>query len=337
MKKMLALMLVFAIVLCFSGCVRYKVSAKVNKDGTADVTFLYATMDTKGMMSSGDDEQDGDEDSGELTIDSSTDDDNAEQKAKFEEAGWTVEDYADEEKEDKKYYGFTATKEGVKLDELEAEFAALGLEEGKFSFSEKDGVYTLDWDASGNTEKLTEQGVETTMLKSYGGYMTFEMELPGKVIENNATKVEGKLYQWDMLKMTEPIHCEFNLKSSGFPMWIIGVIIGGVILAAGIVVAIIIMGKKKKDTPAPAYAAPAAPEAPAAPAFTPSQSTGLPQVGAPEAPAAPAVEQAATATAPLWNQPSAASAVDSLEELEALEEEPAKPIVPDVIPPKDDI
>ncbi|MBO4687211.1 MAG: hypothetical protein J5636_01730 [Clostridiales bacterium] len=318
MKKMFALMMVVAIVLCFSGCIRYKVSAKVNKDGTADITFLYAQIDTSNMMESSNEVEGFAEDEDNWGDEMDADEDDDDLRAKFEAAGWTVEDYADEEKEDKKYYGYTATKNGIKLDDLQAEFEKLGISSDDFSFSEKDGVYTLDWDVSSNTEQLTEQGVESTMVKSYGGYMLFEMELPGKAKENNATNVEGKLYQWDMLKMKEPIHCKFNLKGDGFPMWIIGVIAGGVIIVAGVIVAIVLMNKKKKiDAEKPLEVPvvakdPSPAEKLAQTSFTTSQTDGLPGFGqsqdtasseseAQDAPVEPAQDAPAT---PLWAQPS---------------------------------
>ena len=44
-KKFSALMLVFAIIVCFTGCMRYSMTAKISSDGTADITFVYAIME----------------------------------------------------------------------------------------------------------------------------------------------------------------------------------------------------------------------------------------------------------------------------------------------------
>ncbi|MBR5974317.1 MAG: hypothetical protein IK020_03950 [Clostridiales bacterium] len=339
MKKMFALMMVIAIVLCFSGCVRYKVSAKVNKDGTIDVTFLYAQIDSSDMMGSGEvegfaDAEDDEEWGDELAIDgddAGDEEGDDELRAKFEAAGWTVEDYADEEKADKKYYGYTATKNGIKLDELGAEFEKLGITSEQFTLEEKDGKYILDWNTQSNTKEVSEQleemGLATSAIKSYGGYMTFVLELPGKAKDNNATKVDGKIYEWDMFKMNEPIHCEFTLKGDGFPAWIIGVIVGGVIIAAGVVVAIILMGKKKKiDAEKPLEVPviakdPTPAEKLAQTTFETSQTDGLPQFGqaSAEAPAETSAEDATDApAAPLWAQPSsdASETLDDLNDLD---------------------
>ncbi|MBO4473918.1 MAG: hypothetical protein J5750_03290 [Clostridiales bacterium] len=332
MKKMFALMMVIAIILCFSGCVRYKVTAKVNKDGTIDVTFLYAQIDSSDMMGSGevegfadaeDDENWGDE----LTIDGDDEGDDEEDdelRAKFEAAGWTVEDYADETKSSQKYYGYTATKNGIKLDELGAEFEKLGITSELFTLEEKDGKYTLDWDTSSNTkeasDQLAEMGLEITMLKSYGGYMTFTLELPGKAKEQNATKVDGKVYEWDMFKMNEPIHCVFDLKGDGIPAWVIGVIVGGVIIVAGVIVAIVLMSKKKKIDDEKPLEVPVVPKDPtpaeklAQTTFETSQTDGLPQFGQNQD-AAPA-QEAPAAGGPIWTQSSDASQADSLEDLD---------------------
>ena len=220
----------------------------------------------------------------------------------------------------------------------------------KFTLKKDGETYIIDWDVTSTQEKAEGNQLESGTIKMGGGYMQFELELPAGAKKHNAYKEDDGVYTWNMLDMKEPIHCEFTLKGgNGFPMWVIGVIAGGVVIAAGVVVAIIIMNKKKKNDPSPVDAAPApvapsnnafssAPSNPAfAPApkeepapFTPSQSTGLPQVGVVSK--EPDVSSAPTANAPLWATPSAASQVDSLEELEALDEEPMKPILPDVIP-----
>jgi len=342
LRKCIALMLVCAIVVCFTGCVRYNITAKVKKDGTADITILIAQIDASNMMgdasSSGEDEDDNwseeltvDEDDGEKEAENEKEDDD---RKKFEEAGWTVEDYADESKEDRKYYGFTATKTGINLDNLEEEFKKIGISDKDFSFEKKDDLYILNWDFSSNTEKVTEQGVELTMLKGYGGYMTLVLELPGKVPNQNATKVDGNTYEWDMLKLKENIHCEFSLKSEGFPAWIIGVIVGGVIIAAGVVVMLVLISKRKKIAEeAPRYetitpsAPPTAAEKLAQTSFNPAQTTGLPQLGQePEAASgeAPSKEtlsedapsEEAPSAGPIWAKPSDGSEIDSLDDLD---------------------
>ena len=110
--------------------------------------------------------------------------------------------------------------------------------------------------------------------------MTFVLELPNSAEEENATEADGKILTWELLDMDEEIHAEFKVKKQGFPMWVIGVIIGGVIIVAGIVVMIIILSKRKKSPKAPVPSA--APVVPApAPAFIPTPSSSSIPVGLP--------------------------------------------------------
>ena len=343
LRRLLAIAMVFAIILCFTGCIRYKTTASVHKDGTVDIFIVYATIDSSELM--GDSEGDGD-----VVVNNDDENEELNEKIEFvEAAGWDVGKYTGEENDKYKYVGFSASKEGIALEDLAEELQALELGYEDLTLKKDGDLYILDWDASSNTEETEEQGLEAASIRSYGGYMTFVLQLPAKAKDNNATKVEGKTLEWDLFKMKEPIHCEFKLTGGGFPMWIVGLIIGGIVIAAGIVAAILIM-KKKKEAPAPAYAStfastPATPSTPdtsagqafkpaepAAPAFNANQSTGLPQVGQVPDAGFESPEDLLNSSAPIWSKPSDAASVDSLEELEALEEEPAVPIVPDVIP-----
>ena len=288
-------MLVFAIIMCFTGCIRYSMTASVNKDGTVDFTFIYATMDTSEMMGS------------DSSDDEDSEPDYAETMKKFEDADWDCEDYEGEKGDDYDYIGFKATKEGIDLEDLADELAELGDGFDKFTIEEEKGVYTLEWDIDGLTSEAEEMSVTSDALKTYGGYMKFVLELPGKAKDNNATDVskDGKTLEWDFFDMDEAIYCEFDLKATGgFPGWLIGVIIGAAVIVVGVIVAIIIMNSKKKkggDAPvaapvAPAPVVPQAPVAPAAPVEGFPQPTGFP--AAPVAPAAPVEAPAAPVEVP---------------------------------------
>jgi hypothetical protein len=300
-KKSLAVMLVFAIIMCFTGCIRYSMTASVHKDGTVDFTFIYATMDTSEMM--GTDSSDDEDDESEP--------DYAETMKKFEDADWDCEDYEGEKGDETDYLGFKATKEGIDLEDLADELAELGEGFDKFTIEEEKGVYTLEWDIEGLTSEAEGMNVTSDALKTYGGYMKFVLELPGKAKDNNATDVskDGKTLEWDFFEMDEAIYCEFDLKATGgFPGWLIGVIIGAAVIVVGVVVAIIIMNSKKKkggDAPvaapvAPAPVVPQAPVAPAAPVEGFPQPTGFPAAPvAPQAPVAPVEPVAPVAPAPV--------------------------------------
>ena len=337
-KKSLAVMLVLAIIMCFTGCIRYSITASVHKDGTVDFTFIYATMDTSDMMGSDASDDEDDEDS---------EPDYAETMEKFEDADWDCEDYTGEKGDDYNYIGFKATKEGIDLDDIADELAELGDGFDKFSLEEDDGIYTLEWEIDGITSEAEGMSVTSDGLKTYGGYMKFVLELPGKAKENNATDVskDGKTLEWDFFEMDEAIYCEFDLKAtSSFPGWLIGVIIGAAVIVIGIIVAVIIISSKKKkgdDAPVAAPVAPVAqvPVAPQAPAAGFPQPTGFPAapvapqapvapVEAPVAPAAPVFQQAPVAPAPVETPVAPASVETPVAPVVAPVEAPVVPEVP---------
>ncbi len=266
-KKILTSVLVASIMLALTGCIRYSTTMTVGTDGKMDLEILYAVYDTSS-----------------LSDDADTDDeDQKEAMEKLEEEGWKVKEYTKDS-----YKGYELSKKGIKVADLADELQRTDLGFDKFTISESKGVYTIDWDVSGNTSEASDSGVELDKLAEYGGYMKFVLELPNKADKQNATTVSksGKTLEWDMFKMDENIHCEFKITGGGgFPAWAIGLIIGGVVIAIGVVVAIIVMNKKKAapavDTTAP-YASAIAPNP-----VVPQAPAGFPQA-APTAPAAPA-------------------------------------------------
>ena len=301
-KKLSAISLIGAIVLCFSGCIRYNASATFYKDGDdrkVDIKILYATVD---MSQYGDGE-------GEVT----TDDDELEG---VEDLGWEVEEYDGEKDDDQTYIGCTISKEGIDVEDLEDELKALnefdlGFE--KFTFEiDDDDLCIIDWDVSSNSDEATNSGVSSESLAQYGGYMKFVLELPDGCEDENSTDSKGNTFEWDFFQMEEPIHAEFYVNGSaskgGFPTWIIFVIIGAVVVIAAVVVVLLLLKKKKGGNGGdpvavqPNYASTfkqVVPQAPVAPApfapQAPAQDAGFPQ--APAAPVAPAVPVAPVAPA----------------------------------------
>ena len=269
LKKFSAIMLVFAIIVCFTGCLRSSYTATINTDGTADVTFLYAILE---------DYATGIEDS----------------RDKLEEGLEDFDyDYEIDEYDEDGFVGFTVSVEGIELEEFEEVFSdAFGIE--GFTLEEDDGVYTLDWDAGSTTDEASSSGISSDTLEQYDGYMKFVLELPGKPIDDNATKSKGNTLEWDLMELDENIYCEFDLSKSSSIPWglIIGIIVGVIVVAAIIAVIVIIM-KKKKNAPAPAPVTPTFPQAPVDQGF--AQPAGFPQ--APVVPQTPVVPQAPVAPA----------------------------------------
>ncbi len=301
-------MLVFAIIFCLTGCLRYETTASVHKDGTVDFSVIYAVADLS--------EEYGDEYAPDT-------EGNEEKMEALEDLGWEVEDY-EEKFSGTNYVGIKATLEGVDLEDLQDELTnpdlkAAGFDFSTFTLEEDDGVYYLEWDVSGNVSSAESQSIDMDSLEQYGGCMKFVLELPGKVIESNGEESSGgKEVEWNFFEMDEAIYAEFDLSvSNSFPMWIIFVIIGAVIVIAAIVVIVIVMKKKKGAAPTdpttPAYAG-VVPQAPAAPQQF-AQPTGFPQTPAapqqfaPQAPVAPQQAPVVPQQAPVVPQAPAAPVV----------------------------
>ncbi len=96
-------MLVFAIIFCLTGCLRYEAKASVKKDGTCDFSFTYA-IDTS--MAG--------ENAGSGT-------EKAQKAFDESESDWEVEEYSDGG-----FKGFVATLKDIALEDLEDELAATG-------------------------------------------------------------------------------------------------------------------------------------------------------------------------------------------------------------------
>ena len=250
-KKIISAILVLGLLLELTACVRYSVGCTVNSDGTVNLTYLYALSDLT----------DGNGDAGW-----------AEEKKEFESKGWSTRDYTgDGSSDSSSYNGFIASKSAIPIDQVETEVRALGEGFESFTFRLDDGVYTIDWNTESVNQMVSVEGSSLGDLSIYGGYMKFTLELPIKPIHENATSSKGSLLEWDLSKMNEPIHCEFELpmpsnddedeeeavekklkkksRSSNSSVNVVLLIILGVIclaLVIGAIVLIVLLVKKKK-------------------------------------------------------------------------------------------
>lgn len=252
-KKIISVFLVLGMLLALTACVRYSVGCTVNSDGTVNLTYLYALSDLT----------DGNGESGW-----------AEEKKEFESRGWSTRDYTgDGSSDSSSYNGFIASKGGIPIDQVETEVRSLGEGFESFTFSFEDGVYTIDWDTESVDQMVSEEGSSLGDLSTYGGYMKFTLELPIKPIDSNATSSKGSLLEWDLSKMNEPIHCEFELpmpadddedeeeeavskdskkknsKGSSFnkTLLIVLIVVLAAVVTGGAILAVFIHKKKKKD------------------------------------------------------------------------------------------
>ena len=290
LRKVIVATLVLAVLLCLSGCVRFKATAKITKDGKADITILYATMSSSEAFSFDDTPSPDTDDMEEFRS----------QMKHLEELDWNVSPY---NKDD--YKGFTATKEGIDIEDLADELDDTDLGFDGFTIEKEGKLYVIDWDPEKVNDKISANGLDNQTLSSYGGYMTFSLELPYAAEDDNATdsKSEGKKLTWELNNLDEDtIHCEFKLgkekgaAGGGFPMWGIGLIIGGVVIIVGLVVMIIILSMRSKQTRAvanAAYAATVAQPTNAAPAAQPQ-----PQASYAPKPSFAPQQQAQTPTPP---------------------------------------
>ncbi|MCR5058177.1 MAG: hypothetical protein K6A81_06135 [Clostridiales bacterium] len=257
----------------------YRTKVMVNKDKTADLEVLIAAVEEE-------------------------DDALEERIGIFEDNDWEIT-----EEEGKKVTAIFGEKYGLEIEEISEELLALGIgyEGFEVEFDEDEEIYSLNWDALAIAGNADTSEISSSAKKDYGPYMTFVLELPNSAEEENATEADGKILTWELLDMDEEIHAEFKVKKQGFPMWVIGVIIGGVIIVAGIVVMIIILSKRKKSPKDPVSAASAVP-APA-PAFIPQPTSSAIPVGLPQQPTSPiaAPQQPASPFAPQPSQPAPAA------------------------------
>lgn len=224
-RRIVALCLALVLILSLTACIRFEATIKINKNGTADVSMLMAASDALASMG------DGDVGLSEEEI--------AEYKAK----GFEYEEYVDA---DAGYTGYTLSRKGVDLQSGENKNDETGMEsilDG--DLFKVDGKHvTIDFAPMSDSE-YEESGSYLSMLKNYGGYMKFNLELPVKPTNHNATTVseDGKTLTWDLTKLkgNESVHAEFDMPSS-ILTWLLPII--GVILVAIVVVVLI---KKKKS------------------------------------------------------------------------------------------
>ena len=290
---------------CFTGCVRFRTSMNIKSNGKADLTVIYGYYN-------------------EL-IDSDVESEMEDLADAFEDDGWTVDDY---KKGD--YEGYTFTMTNVKVNDFEDIFNAdcftEDLELGDFELIKKGATYTINWDTNVIGD-LSEEGVTSEDLKTYGGFMEVEITLPSPATDDNASEVskDGKTYTWDLLDGDE-IELTFTLINIGLIVAICAIVF--VVFAAAAVVVILLIVKKKKPAKDSATEAPAA-----APVSSPEPASPI-DFSAPASPidfSAPAPAAAPAAEAPAAPAPAAAPVVEATPAPVAAPVE-AVPVAPAVAP-----
>ncbi len=219
MKKILEKILLCAAVLTLSGCVRFRTTVNVDKDGNIkqDMTMLF--MESM------------------LTMD-----------------GSTVEDaLADMLKEYEKDYNADSA-EIVREGEGENAYAGIAI---KGIIPEDNGAYKVEKNGNRLTISLPLEGLQEEVLssqdlngmnislkdlKKYGAELTMDVVMPGKP-ETNAGTVEGNTVKIDLLDLPEGVDTITVSCSTGMALSTILLIGGG---ALGIIAVVMALMSKKK-------------------------------------------------------------------------------------------
>lgn len=228
MKKVLKLFTIIAMMLIvLTGCVEVNYEVTVNKDGTADISFVYGFEKEylKEMETTGE----------ELT---------EEMKKNAETSEYTVEAYSDDKIEGIKATKHAATLAEVSLEEAFGEEYVKESEENQMKAEKKGSKMVYSQNAEVD---LTSMGEE---MASYVN-MKYTVKLPVAVGENNADDVsdDKKTLTWN-LKAGEINKIQFEASESGIlsTILIIVAIVVGVTVVAVIVVVVLKSIKKKKES-----------------------------------------------------------------------------------------
>jgi hypothetical protein len=206
-KKKISIVLLSLLLFLLAGCVKADIGVKVNKDGTADATFLFAVEKQMYSMMKG-----------------TADDPLPDMKSEMESEGFTVEDYEDEE-----YTGYKGTNTFESFEELSVDFADT---DAPFSFEKEEGFFSTKYVVKGSFEG--EENVPDEEKMFYNQFdLNFNLELPGTIGEHNADSVEGNQMSWELsLIETTDIHAESSSVNTGAIILIIAiavVVIGGLL------------------------------------------------------------------------------------------------------------
>lgn len=222
MKKINRVMLALTaavVLILFTGCAKVNITVDINQDGTGSYEGIVAVSEA---LVQGQDVKSVFED--QMGID-------------FDELGddVTVKDY----KKDG-YVGVQVSKEIKDANDLKE--AGSGLD---ISISDDENkTLTISGDVLANSG--SEEYDVSEMMSSLNVEMLFTIRLPNASISNNATSVEdgGKTLIWDLTKQSQ-IELVAELNQGGGIMTIY--IIIGVVALIAILVAVLIINKKRKD------------------------------------------------------------------------------------------
>ena len=249
-KALSVLIVLILTVFCFTGCLRFRTTVSIRNTGRADLAVIYAYH--KDIL--------GDE--GQNSLD--------EIAEAFEDEDWTVGEYKKGE-----YQGYIFTMDNVKVTDFEDIFnsdAFEALELGEFELTKKGSTYSIYWETNA-CEEFEDEGISSSELSAYGGFMEVVFELPSPAQKENATDVssDGKKLTWDLFEEDE-VELTFTLLNIGLIITV-AVIVAALLIIAAVIV--LILALKKRKPASKAKAAANAPAAPTGPVSSPAPSNPI--------------------------------------------------------------
>lgn len=222
MKKTIGLIIVLILTLItLTGCAEINYEVEVNKDGSGEISYIYGI--SKEALQ-------------QLNV--SADDFVSEMKEQAEESEYQVEAY-----EDENIAGFKANKHIENLNEEFSLQEAFGEEYVKDT--ENNGIKIEKGLFFTKYSQVAELDLTTLSEEEQGITMTYQVKLPAKAANSNATEVidNGKTLKWTLiggeLNTIEFVAEEINI----LPIMVIAIV---VILAVALIIFIIL--KKKHAT-----------------------------------------------------------------------------------------
>ena len=238
MKRFFKLATLCMVVALFvTGCgMKAEYGIKVGKDKKVSLEFVVAQDNEMidAMLGMGQDS-----DSGKTY----TDKDRWEYLEKSEEDGDSdFKDFKKVKYDKDGYKGYTYTLDLGDIDKLVAEgdekIAIDSVGKDSKLFTKKGDVYTL------NIELGAEDAAQMEQYKSSVDFdLTMKVTLPNKAKSNNATKVNGNTYVWDLTK-AKSIELSFDLTGKSSNTNIV-MIAGAVCAVVGIGIGVVVLTKKK--------------------------------------------------------------------------------------------
>lgn len=222
MKKTIGIIIVLILTLItLTGCAEINYEVEVNKDGSGEISYIYGI--SKEIL-------------GQLNV--SAEDFVSEMKEQAQESDYQVEAY-----EDEKISGFKANKH---IEDVNKDFSlqeAFGEEYVKDT--ENNGIKVEKSLFLTKYSQIAELDLTTLNEEEQGITMTYQVKIPAKAEDNNATEVldNGKTLKW-ALKGGEINKVEFTAQEIN----ILPIAIIIVVIAVVVAVIVFIISKKKRAT-----------------------------------------------------------------------------------------